>query len=94
VLVFSLFLGFSPPHAPSVKNGGFFLVTSNVPGRPAVSCLCQSTYTSALDLAALCIPLHSLLPISHSPFRALHARPFIPSRFVAYCGTNLQVTLL
>jgi hypothetical protein len=44
--VFSLFLGFSPYHILSGKNGGFLLVSSNVSRHPAVSCLCQSTYTS------------------------------------------------
>ena len=39
-------------------------------------------------------PLHSLVPISHSPFRVLDACSFIPPRFVAYRGTSLQVTLL
>jgi hypothetical protein len=91
-LCFSVML--SPHHIPSRKNGGFFLVSSNVSGNPAVSCLCQSTYTSALGLAVFRFLLHSLVPISHSPFRVLHARSFTPSRFVAYRGTNLQVTLL
>jgi hypothetical protein len=41
-------------------------VSSSVSGHPAVSCLCESTYISALGLVAFHFPLHSLVPISCS----------------------------
>ena len=76
-------LCFSVSHHIAFSPGrmvDFFLVSFNVSGHPAVSCLCQSTYTSAIGLSGFRFPLHSAfarsnfpLPVSCTPCVLLHS---------------------
>src|SRR5258708_26033039 len=83
----------------TVRSGKMvdFLVSSDVSEPAAVSCPCQSTYTSALRPFMLLVAFHFPLLSNHSDFllsaSVLHACSFIPFRFVP-CGTYLQVTFL
>jgi hypothetical protein len=79
----------------SGKNGGKILVSSSVSWHPAVSCLCQSTYTSVSRPCS--ISLSSAFALSNfalPPFCVHHVCSFIPFHFFACRVTNLQVTLL
>ena len=82
---------------PPGRMSDVFLCLRMCPGIPQ-SLVCVRVLIPLICIRPCCIqlqfPLHSLVPISHSPLRVLDACSFIPPRFVAYRGTSLQVTLL